>query len=73
MTTEVECVETDGLLRVCNVWMLPGFTSVYSMLENAGMIVEAIGVGETRYRCHDDSDVHSVDDFSDIVFSTLVV
>jgi hypothetical protein len=53
LAVEVECVETDGLLRFYNVWQSGRRPGVESRSASSGMLVEDLGDGWCRYSCND--------------------
>lgn len=52
-TVDVECVETDGLLRFYNIWQSGRRPGVESRSATSGMLVEDLGDGWRRYSCND--------------------
>jgi hypothetical protein len=52
-TVEVEVVETDGLLRLYNVWSSEGSPGHDSQAATSGMVVTEVRPGVRRYACND--------------------
>ena len=63
---EIACVETDGLLRLYNVWNSGRKAGEFeSQSHTSGMLVEHLPDGSSRYRCNDIGDEP---DFTRLIF-----
>lgn len=63
---EISCHETDGLLRLYNVWHSGRRPGHESQSHTSGMLVEALQSGGNRYRCND---IGLEPNFSKLVFT----
>jgi hypothetical protein len=66
---EVECVQTDGLLRFYNIWQSGRHPGVESRSATSGMVVEDLDDGWRRYSC---SDIGANPDFEKLVFRIAI-
>lgn len=62
---DIECVDTDGLLRFYNVWQSGRRSGIESRSDTSGMLVEGLADGWYRYSCND---IGIEPDFKKLVF-----
>jgi len=62
---EIACLETDGLIRIYNIWQSGRRPGVESQSQTSGMLVDLLPDGSRRYRCND---IGFDPDFSKLVF-----